>query len=149
MKKQRGFTLLELMIVVAIIAILATIALTNYTNQTRKSRRAEAKQVLNDLILKQEKWRLNNATYGTMTNLTGAATLTSANGYYTVGAITYAPAVGNCAGGQPVSSANSYVITATKAGNQVDDNKCATFIVSNNCRTITKSATGTDATNCW
>ncbi|MFA6984854.1 MAG: type IV pilin protein [Arenimonas sp.] len=148
MKKQRGFTLIELMIVVAVVAILAAIALTSYTNQTRKARRAEAKQVLNDLILRQEKWRHNNATYGTMTNLTGAATMTSPNGYYTVGAITYAPAVGNCAGGQAIGQANSYVITATKAGDQAADAKCATFVVSNNCGTVTKSSTGT-ATDCW
>ena len=83
-KKQRGFTLIELMVVVAIVAILAGIAFNAYTNQIRKSRRAEAKQVLSDMALREEKFRSNNASYGTTAaSPTGIGLPATAN-YYTV-----------------------------------------------------------------
>ena len=45
MRRIRGFTLIELMIVVGVVAILASIAVPIYNEQIRKSRRADAKQV--------------------------------------------------------------------------------------------------------
>ena len=42
-RKQEGFTLIELMIVVAIIGILAAIAIPNFMEYQRKSRTSEAK----------------------------------------------------------------------------------------------------------
>ena len=45
-RRNQGFTLVELMIVVAIVAILAAIAYPSYKEYVRKSRRADAKAVL-------------------------------------------------------------------------------------------------------
>lgn len=55
MKKKRGFTLLELMIVVIVIAILAAIAVPSYTEQVHKSRRAQAKADLAELAQVMER----------------------------------------------------------------------------------------------
>jgi type IV pilus assembly protein PilE len=75
-----GFTLLELMIVVAVIIVLASIALPMYTEHVRKGKRSEALQALGDLQLRQEKWRADNPSYATtFTQLAGSAT--AANSY--------------------------------------------------------------------
>ncbi len=54
-KKNMGFTLLELMVVVVIIAIIAAIALPSYTEQVRKSRRAQAQSDLAELTQNMER----------------------------------------------------------------------------------------------
>ena len=54
MARSRGFTLIELMIVVAIIGILATIAYPSYQNHVRKANRANAQAVMMDLANKQQ-----------------------------------------------------------------------------------------------
>jgi type IV pilus assembly protein PilE len=139
MKRARGFTLLELMIVVLVIAVLASLALSGYQKQIRKSRRAEAKQVAGDLALKQEKYRSNNAAYGT--------TFAAIGGQQTATYFTFAPstpASGNCAGGAAQGGANSYAITATAIGDQANDTACATMAYTNNCGTILKTPP-----ECW
>lgn len=50
MSKSKGFTLIELMIVVAVVAILAAIALPSYQEQVRKSRRAQARADLAEIV---------------------------------------------------------------------------------------------------
>ena len=60
---QKGFTLLELMIVVAIIAILATIAMPYYFDYVQRSRIIEATTALGDMRSQMEKFYMDNRTY--------------------------------------------------------------------------------------
>jgi len=63
LSNQRGFTLIELMIVVVIVGILAAIAIPAYQNYVREARRAEAKSELLRLAQVQTKWRITNISY--------------------------------------------------------------------------------------
>ena len=63
MKNDKGFTLIELMIVVVIIAILAAIAYPAYTEQTRKARRADGKAALLQAASAMERYYTENYTY--------------------------------------------------------------------------------------
>ena len=58
-----GFTLIELMIVVAVVAILAAIAVPSYQEQVRKSRRAQAKADLVEYAQMAERFFTVNNTY--------------------------------------------------------------------------------------
>jgi type IV pilus assembly protein PilE len=63
MRKAAGFTLIELMIVVAVIAILSAVALPAYRDYVQRSKITEATSNLSDLRLRAEKWFADNRTY--------------------------------------------------------------------------------------
>jgi type IV pilus assembly protein PilE len=127
MGSKRGFTLIELMIVVLVISVLAGLALSGYQKQVRKSRRAEARQVIADLALKQEKYRSNNSTYGTIANIGGAQTTT----YYTV----------TLTAGS--NTATAYTFTAVPIGDQAKDS-CGTLTWAMSLGVVQKTPA-----NCW
>lgn len=64
LKTLKGFTLIEVMIVVAIIAILAAIAYPSYQDSVRKSRRADARAVLLEAAQFMERRYTENLTAG-------------------------------------------------------------------------------------
>jgi type IV pilus assembly protein PilE len=83
LNRQRGFTLIELMIVVAIVAILASIAYPSYQEQVRRTNRSEAQQFLIDLANRQEQYLMDARAYGTLAQL-GMTVPDRVNQFYTV-----------------------------------------------------------------
>jgi type IV pilus assembly protein PilE len=63
MQQARGFTLIELMIVVAVVAILASIAVPMYSQYVQRGKITEATSGLSELRLRAEKWFADNRTY--------------------------------------------------------------------------------------
>jgi type IV pilus assembly protein PilE len=63
MKRQAGFTLIELMIVVAILGVLLVLAIPSYTDYVRKANRGDAQAELLDWANRLEIYRAGNPTY--------------------------------------------------------------------------------------
>ena len=102
-----GFTLIELMIVVALIAVLAAVALPSYQDSVRKARRADAKGALTTVAQLMERRNTERNSYAGATLGAGATDLyaaTTENKHYTL-------ALSNLALG-------TFTITATPAGKQ-------------------------------
>ncbi len=69
MKYMRGVTLLELMIVVVILGILTAIAYPSYRQFIERAKRTEARALLLRIAVDQERFYLQNNTFGTMAQL--------------------------------------------------------------------------------
>lgn len=82
--RSRGFTLIELMIVVAIVAILASIAYPAYTDSVLKGKRAQARTALLDLMQQQERYMTQNNTYLAFTNTGGTTVPANASSIFKV-----------------------------------------------------------------
>src|SRR5687768_15664395 len=80
--KSRGFTLIEMMIVVAVIAILATIAFPSYQNFAMRNRRADGKDLAMRIASAQERFYTNRNSYTTDPVALGVG-LVSEQQYYT------------------------------------------------------------------
>ena len=100
-----GFTMIEVMIVVAIVAVLAAIALPNYSDYIKRGKIIEATSGLSDMRTRYEQFYLDNRTYVGGCGKFGATVALSVKSFTmdcSVGetATTYAPtATGNAADG--------------------------------------------------
>ena len=133
--RQRGFTLVELMIVCAIVAILAAIAYPSYINAMQKGRRTDAKSALVGAAGQMERYFTERSTYATATLGTGAGAVypsTSQNGYYTLTI--------------SASSTSSYTLRAAPAGVQASDACGAYTYTDQGVKGVTGSLAVAD---CW
>ena len=133
----KGFSLIELMIVVAIVGILAVIALPSYRNSVMRANRTEAKSALLNVQVAQEKFFLQNNRYAqTAAELSDpppgglGIPATTPSGHY---AIAFSAA-----------SNTAYTIQATAQGGQTDDTACLTYTISES-----GSKTPDVSTGCW
>ncbi len=140
MRNVRGFTLIELMIVVAVIGIIAAIAYPSYSGYVQKSRRTDAKAALTEAAHALEKYYTMNAKF-TGATLGSGSTDTykdkSPEGYYSLSL-----SIGN---------ANSFTLTATPTskGNQNSDTHCAAFTLNNSGLKEATNSSNTKQADCW
>jgi type IV pilus assembly protein PilE len=121
-QRASGFTLIELMIVVAVIVVLSMIALPSFLDSVRKSRRSDAFAAMTQIQQAQERWRANNPSYSA--DLTGEPADgglkladTTPSGYYTLALSDVGPA--------------GYTVTATAASgsSQASDSACVRLVL--------------------
>lgn len=117
MKKMCGFSLIELMIVVAVVAVLAGVAYPSYQASVTKSRRSDAQSALMSFAQAMERFYTSNGTYvgaGSGGSTTGApavfSTKSPIDGSQTFYNLTIQAA-----------TVNSYTLYATPVGPQSDD----------------------------
>lgn len=106
----RGFTLIELMVVVAIVGILAAVGYPAYTEHIRQSRRVDAQTALMELVQFMERHYTTNGSY-TGASLPFTVSPKSGTAYYNLSL---------------TSAAQTYTLTATPTTVQAGD-KCGTL----------------------
>lgn len=136
--RLRGFTLIEMMIVVAIVGILAAIAYPSYTRQMQQSRRADCQGVMMQLAAAMERDFSRGNRYRdiiALGNFPNQCPLT--------GTKTYGLALALPAGGAPPTT---YTITATpEAGGPQESDTCGALSLTN---TLVKGSGG-PLVDCW
>lgn len=153
--RDRGFTLVELMIAVVVAGVLLAVALPSFTGSLRKSRRSDAYSALTAVQQAQERWRSLHGTYAADSDLTVATTATPPG----LGLSASTPS-GNYGIAISNPSATGYTVmaTATSTGSQASDTACAKMGVLVNSGdikyggssgTIDWTATNPDPNRCW
>lgn len=133
---SKGFTLIELMIVVAIVAILATVAVASYQFAVTKSRRAAAANCLQERAQFMERWYTTNLTYVGAANPPAQCDGNISPQHY---AVTFAAA----------PTANAYTLLATPQNGQLaNDTLCGVLsLTAQGVRGEAGSAATAD--DCW
>jgi type IV pilus assembly protein PilE len=143
MSRNRGFTLIEVMITVAIVAILASVALPSYNDYIRRGQVQEAFTYLSDYRIKMEQYYQDNRNYGATAGTVCAtdATASTWSGfnpsdakYFTFSCVT-------------ANTGQSYTITATGSSGRATGHVYAINQAGNKTTTLFKG--DAVAVACW
>ena len=139
--KQRGFTLIEIMMVTAILAILAAFAMASYQNSVQKSRRAEAKTALMGAINDFEVYYGRRNQYpGALSDIYSADTVDTETGLYELSILDT----------DGDGDTQEFELQAEpKAGGRQADDPCGTFIINHLGAKDVDNTTGKTAEDCW
>lgn len=149
MRRRRGFTLIEIMIVVAVIGILAAIAYPAYQDSVRKSRRGQAKADLTELAQIMERFFTENNRYNATSGPDGI--IGNADDVPVALPFTASPRIGtvfyNITLPAATLTASAFILNAAPIGAQAGD-PCGTYTLN---QAGTKDVTGGSLTpaDCW
>ena len=128
-RSNRGFTLIEIMIVIAIIGIVITIGYPSLTEYVKKGRRAEVAGLLSEQAQILERFYSKSNVY------TGATGLSTGNDYYTI---------------TPALTDQTFLLTATRKAGSMATDKCGDFTITNTgVRSMVGAKTGLTTKDCW
>lgn len=129
-RSNQGFTLIEIMIVIAIIGIVITIGYPSLTEYVKKGRRTEVAGLLSEQAQILERFYSKNNVYA---NATG---LSAGNDFYTI---------------TPTLTDQTFLLTATrKAGSSMASDKCGDFTLTNTgVRNMVNATSGLTTKDCW
>jgi type IV pilus assembly protein PilE len=127
-QKASGFTLVEMMVVVAVIAILAAIAFPSYQAHLRKSKRAEAQAFMMAFAARQQQLMVDTRAFGATVTAVGVPVPANVSAAYTLS--------------MPAPGTADFTLTLTPNADQASE-KCGTLAIDQN-------GTKTAATSgCW
>lgn len=146
-KRNQGFSLIELMVVVAIIGVLAAIAFPAYDGYVVRTNRAIAKSFLSQIASKQEQFFADNKQYATdLTELGYAYESVSVSNRSDISKPDDSGAIYNLALSK-AGSTREFLVTATPINAQGSkDTDCGTLSLN---QAGTKGADGKNTASCW
>ena len=129
-RKESGFTIVELLIVIVVIGILAALVITTFSGIQKKARDSERQTDINAIHGQVEAYYAQNGKYPTLANLQDNAFLTGTlKGLDTAAAHDPKGAAGNNVAGAAGAGSHGYVVTPAGCDNAAPATECATYVL--------------------